>query len=377
MHVITQPPILLKSSLNNKYDDSAINWVRMIAMLSIVMVHCVIYPINDTDSDQLVPFQLIKNYQVGAYQIFNQFLRFGSIHFFLVAGFLVGKHSDSVKPLTYFTRRLSTITIPYLLSFILYWLKSILYTLYRNQKGISSDIIQLSIHKANIFLFSSAYWFVPNYILGLASLLIFRRYIDKLWFGFIWLMFAWMYGLNLHFKILAIHTSMLFLSYTFYIWLGVYLARHISLQKTAWGVKSKWWLLITICLYFISYWEGTFLTEQKVSDPFHSLRITNQLFAIALFMFLIKNNCLDKLSWLKPRRESFGIYLYHMFFAVISVRIGQYTSWWPFRYSVSYAGPTLVLLSILQGMIVYLCTLLFVKTIEASRLRWLIGLKSN
>jgi hypothetical protein len=360
---------------STKADHSFINWVRMVAMFSIVVVHSLISPQAPAkEQDVFLDSYSMTASQETAMMFLGQCMRFGTLLFFIVSGYLLGHNLTQRSPITYYTRRVRVIFFPFLIAFSLFYGKSILYH-FLNEPAVLTDFGQFAYEKFIDIFFDSPFWFIPNYFLSLAILLIFRNQLHKRWFAFVLISINLLYGINTHANwINARHNHALF-GFVFYLWFGYKAIVGNWIAKSREILSTGALVLITALLYTGALFEGLSLSDADAIDPMNSLRIMNQLFAISLFFLLARNNYLSRIPFLNPRQESFGIYLYHSFFVNAVVRLTQHFAPFEFlTYHPDYSGLTLVVLSLLRGIIVYALTLLFVKAIAASRFRWLIGL---
>ena len=81
--------------------------IRSVAMISIVMEHC--FSFNEklyNPTDQL---------SITTYAVVIQFIKFGTISFFLLAGFLIGEKFTTYSPWQYLKRRIDNTIFPWLL----------------------------------------------------------------------------------------------------------------------------------------------------------------------------------------------------------------------------------------------------------------------
>ncbi|RYC67716.1 acyltransferase family protein [Spirosoma sordidisoli] len=366
-----------------KTDYAFINWVRLIAMFSIVMVHCLTFPAPpaSTPINQLLAFptaNLMTNGQAAAILTLEQCMRFGTLHFFIVAGFLIGKTLKDGSAISYFRRRLTTIAYPFLIAFGLYYLKSLGFNIAKGEFGSLADFSSYAVDKLIVSLLDTPYWFIPTYFFSLAILLACRLYLARAWFGWILVAVNLLYAVNVYTGWLAARHNYALFGFLFYLWLGYIIGSTDAVMKSRAYISTKALAGLTIALFGFALLEIYILFNAQSGDPVNSLRLSNQLFAIALFFLLTRVNYLHKLPFLHPRTESFGIYLYHMFFVIVLGRaIDLIPQMRAFTYQADYSGLTLVILSLLRGLLIYTLTLLFVKAIATSRWRWLIGLRAG
>lgn len=380
----TSQSIETKSSklISSKSDYSFISWVRIIAMFSIVAVHCITFPSPSSKlpiraQANFPLFSLMTSDQATYLLVLEQCMRFGTLIFFMVSGFLIGVTLDNNSAWEYYKRRVNTIAIPFLIAFglyCLYFLKPVFINIILG--NTTPDVFYSTIDKIGLYLIYTPYWFIPTYFLSLAILLILRRHLLKPWFGILLISINLFYALNVHFQWIESRHSQAAVGFILYLWLGYIIARKDAIPRSMAFISNSALLGITTLLFGLSLLEIYFLYSVGAWDPVTSLRLSNQLFAISLFFLLARNNYIHRLRFIKPRIESFGIYLYHMFFLALLVRVLDYFPWLhQFNYQPTHSGLTLVLLSLARGTLVFTLTLIFVKILAASRLRWLIGLQ--
>ena len=193
--------------------------VRFWSMFAVVAIHaCQVF--GEVGGDQ-----------PGLVAIIMTPLKFGTIAFFLIAGFLAARGIEASPPGEYLSRRIKRVFFPWLvwMSLFVAWLMA---------SDVVHHSISLSLSPATLFalagltrlcLFDTSFWFVPNLLLCLALLLAFRRYLDRLIFGALLLAFSLFYAVNIYKNWIPSSHSEALLGYVFYLWLGTY-ARPSSTQ---------------------------------------------------------------------------------------------------------------------------------------------------
>jgi peptidoglycan/LPS O-acetylase OafA/YrhL len=323
-----------------------VDWIRMIAMLGIIWAHT-------------PNFEGSKNFpsldNIPLYFFFMDFFKFGVICFFLISGFLLASKIDSTPPLLYFKNRLFSTLFAYLFAF------GLIVLLFVFKSKVLNDPGALGVGQYIIFMFlESAMWFLPNYWISLAVILCFRKYLKQLWLGalFLTVTIAYTYVL-VYTDSQQPHVYALF-AYVFYLWLGYYIGRHkYHLHFQGWNP----YVLVALCglTYIFASYESFWLYTAGSPNPMTILRVGNQLFSVIAFITMVRLfNAPFNIPFLNPRKETFGIYLYHMFpLAVLAFalkilgKLGVNT----------YSDNTLVFMGwfVLKFIFVYLATLLIVK----------------
>ena len=88
-------------------------------------------------------------------------------------------------------------------------------------------------------------------------------------------------------------------------------------------MKIVHWRLIVFLLiatYFLACEEGVLLAKIGSDDPFASIRLSNILLTVLLFIAILKIRIPNKVEAFKPERFCYGIYLLHC------IIIAQFTS---------------------------------------------------
>lgn len=276
-----------------------VDWIRMIAMVGIIWAHT-------------PNFEGGKNFpsldDIPLYFFFMDFFKFGVICFFLISGFLLASKIETTPPLQYFKNRFLSTFFAYLFAFALVVLLFVFKT--RVLHDPSANTIPQYI---TLMFLESAMWFLPNYWLSLAVILCFRKYLKHIGLGVFFFMvtmiysYVYVYTENTHSHVYALF------AYVFYLWLGYYIGKNkLHLRFQTWNS----YLLISLFLisYVIASYESVLLYAAGSTNPLNILRIGNQLFSVVAFVMMVRIfNRPFQSTWLNPRKETFGIYLYHMF----------------------------------------------------------------
>ena len=273
-------------------------------MFAVVAMHCT------------VVFQLASPGDwIPAYLLCTVF-KFGTIGFFLVSGFLLEDALRSRSSGWILSNRLRKVLLPWVTWFgVTLGLLTMADALRRHSPfapGVSlGAAVSFEVTRC---LMSTALWFVPNLLLSVAALLLFRKQLHRLWFGAILLGVNLFYSANIYAEWIPASHTRAFFGFVLYLWLGCLAATRRDalgglLHRTRWG----WLLGCTAGAAALSFWEARLLRQLGSADPLNTLRVSNQIFSI-LVVF-----CLCKLPWATwPRfvdvpRHVFGIYLSHAF----------------------------------------------------------------
>lgn len=341
-----------------------IDLIRFVSMMGIVWAHVVLWPPIANGSTEL----LEDNY-MQAYIPFKQIFKFSVICFFIVSGFLLGDKISTVNGLAYFKKRFTTTTKPYLIAFLSF-LGLLMIRSYVLDRQVTESNSFLSIVKFG--LFDTFFWYLPNYLICLSIILIFRKYLKSLYLG------AALFCATLIYTVLTVYTTTYaaghataLLGFVFYLWLGAYI-RQKNIVTHILKIKTYVLLTIAVFLFIVSSLESYWLYKHSL-QYFNILRGFNQLYAVAMFALLVKLGS-TKINYgiFEPRRESFGIYLYHGFFVyfLFPKAIIMTKQYFGIEIWSAHTVPRLLLIT-LYGVCCYLLSLMLVKVLLRFKLAYL------
>lgn len=364
-------PAFTGDTVHNKakqHEYPFINLIRFLSMMGIVWAHTELVHPTFTATEYI--------YKVGHLELFipfKQVFKFAVLCFFVISGFLLGDKLDQVNILSYYKRRINSTLKPYLVAFSLYICMVLFRTYVLNRSGSQpfSTVLYFT-------FFDTLFWYLPNYLLCLFILLLFKKYLKSVYFGITLLL------INVGYTYFVVYVGQIshahptaILSYLFYLWLG------LSISQQGWINKIKALNLyfisaLLISTYIISCFESYYLYLHH-KDYFNILRFGNQLYSLCMFVFLIRIcNTNPKFGIFRPREETFGIYLYHGFFVYFI--IPKALSWsylnlninW-YHYNIYIYLFTLLLLFV----ICYLLTVFLVKAMLRFNFGYLKSTKSQ
>lgn len=337
------------------------NNVRFLSMMAIIAIHTVIaYPYTSVPAVYLI-----------------QPLKFGTIGFFLISGFLFGERMDRYSSLEYDGRRLKNVLLPWTLWYLLYCMLHI---------AAHAAHGRLSIHSADPFtplwstfstsLLDTAYWFVPNLLIALAVLLILRRALRNIATGMVFFAVSLLYGANIYGRWFPVEHPRAVFGFVFYLWLGAWGAWHFAVVEK-WLSRIPSWVMIG-CVILTN---GFALVETKVlfhlhsADPLNSLRITNQLYSVAVVLAMMRLRHAAWPRFVDVRAHTFGLYLTHSVALTVlePVLVRILPRLGPLRLWKSPFGSS-VLIPILFIVVYGGCLLMVRELLSHSWLRWTIGL---
>ncbi|RYX87312.1 hypothetical protein EON73_01655 [bacterium] len=358
---------LINDTPTPKKNYDFVDAIRAIAMVGIVTEHSIFFPESVYHpSNQL---------HYAVYATLYQFVKFGTINFFLLAGFLIGEKFTDYSPLEYLKRRIKSTVTPWLfwsLLFLLIYIIKDAVVVYRFNKGVfdykfTTDIL---FHTKLIYIYSN-YWFIPNFLCCITILLIFRKYLYSYWLGSILLLFTLLYAVNIYYTWIEPEHTTAILGFVFFLWLGAQFNKNFKAFEN-WVDQTPLllWVILTVFTLFLSVKEAFILKSMHSIDPYNSLRITNALYSISFFFLLFRIKNLNFTKILKPRETTYGIYLIHYIFVdTLLTEIFR-----PLKFDISQLQlPELIGYQLLRFAIVYLLTFGLVRLLIHTRLKWTIG----
>ncbi|HVT98990.1 MAG TPA: acyltransferase [Acidobacteriaceae bacterium] len=339
------------------------NNVRFVSMAAIIAAHTI-----DTCSGASTTWLL-------------QALKFGTIGFFLVAGFLFGERIDDYSSLQYFSRRLRSVALPWTIWYGFYSSLSLTADFaHRRVTFHSADLVSRVYAEFSKGLLDTAYWFVPNLIIALAVLLVFRRRLRDYRMGLAFLLLSLFYAANIYGGWIPVkHTRAVF-GFVFYLWLGAWGAWHFkAIEKWLSHIPMALMIALILVTNVLALGEARLLVSRHSEDALNTLRITNQLASIVVVLGIVK---LKRAVWprfVDVRAHTYGLYLTHMVALVL------------FRFVIVRALPHFISVDLVNSsraifvllpltfVAVYGGSLFIVKfMLSHKRLRWAVGVaRSN
>ncbi len=247
-------------------------------------------------------------------QVLSTPLKFGTIAFFLISGFLLGDRLRTCDPITYLSRRLKRIFVPWTCWFLLFFAMHLFAFHKSNGIPVTMTMAEAKIvwGRISYCMVDTAYWFVPNLMLGLCVLLVFRRSLYSLWLGAGLLAIDLFYVANMYEEWMPSKHTEAFLGFVFYLWLGSYVSGHLERLKRWLAGLSMYALAgLTALAALVAYGEAQVLFHRGSLDPLNTLRLSNQVFSVLVVLLLVKIGGKTWPSFVHVRRETFGIYLCH------------------------------------------------------------------
>lgn len=341
-----------------------IDHLRCISMISIVADHCFNF---DTYSFKLTA----PNFWVYAFNV--QIAKFGTVIFFLMAGFLLGDKFSEYTPSQYLGRRFKSTFKPWII-----WSVFFLVTMV-----IKDAILALRIYHDPFFFWhtvfsdlkivylDTSYWFIINFLICIGILLMFKRQLYSLKLGAALLACTLFYCVNAYFEwIYPVHTTALF-GFVFFLWLGAQLHKNWEvIERRIRTTSYPVFIALFAAVLALTLIEAYVLTERKSIEPFNTLRFSNLLYSLVAFGLLIKIRHFNT-SYFKPRETTYGIYLIH--FIIIYFVIPEILIHLNLVQPAEMSAWQLAIFMYARFITAYLLTLWLVKWINTTRFKWLIG----
>lgn len=251
-----------------------------------------------------------------------QFIKFGTIVFFILAGFLIGDKFNQYTTKQYLGRRLTTTFKPWL-----FWVTIFIILFFIDQgvrfyKGYPapgfSHPLDFLLNRIHFIIVETSFWFIINFMLCITILLVFRKYMYSLVFGGILAVLSLFYSVNLYFDWMPTGHTTALLGFVFYLWLGVILHKYFD-EFNQWVNKQSFAILLSAVLitFAISCAETLNLMHIGSTDALNTLRVTNIIYSFACFLFLYRFCNFHAIERLKPRSMTFGIHLLHHILIII------------------------------------------------------------
>lgn len=343
-----------------------IDTMRFIAMIGIVMEHS--SPLLGVKFNNLHD-QIIQTTAL-------QFIKFGTIVFFILAGFLIGDKFNKYTTKQYLGRRLNTTFRPWL-----FWVTIFIALFFIDQAvrfykgseapGLSHPLDYL-LNRIHFIIVETSFWFIINFMLCITILLVFRKYMYNIGFGIILGILSLFYSVNLYFNWMPTGHTTALLGFVFYLWLGVILHKYFDEFNKWIAKKSFTFLLMAVLITFaISCIETLNLMKLGSTDSLNTLRITNIIYSLACFLFLYRFCNFNAIDKLKPRSMTFGIHLLHHILIIIFLPMLLR----PLK--ITYANETIWSLFFMQFLIfliIYSATYALVYYIgKSKKWKWVVG----
>lgn len=341
------------------------NNVRFLSMAAIIAMHSLsVYPALHLEESPV------------AMMCLAQIFKFGTIAFFLIAGFLFGERIDEYSSLQYFRRRLSHVLLPWVVWYLCYCGLRVATDVVHQRVLLPSPGGYNFLYRECVSagLFGTAYWFVPNLLIALAVLLVLRRILRDIRVGAALMLMSLFYAANIYGHWTSVVHSRAVFGFVFYLWLGAWGAWHFStVQK--WldhipGIAMPGFAALT---YALAIGETKLLIHLHSADPMNTLRITNQVFSIVTVLAIVQVKHATWPRFVDVRTHTFGLYLAHPIgLAALKQILPHFeTPLWTSHFGAATAFP--IAFTITYGG----CLIVVRMLLSCSWLRWTVGLAAH
>ncbi|WP_316735287.1 acyltransferase [Pedobacter aquatilis] len=358
------PETIMKDKINYDFIDS----LRFIAIITIVIEHSYFWP----------SYQYFKNIDEQIIQtITMELFKFGTITFYILAGFLIGDKIHTTTSLQYLKRRFDGTFKPWL-----FWIIVFLILIYANAliifiKGGDAPAFENPLmyfwEKIKYIIVDTSFWFILNFLGSISILLLFRRYLYSKWVGLLLGTCSIFYSVDIYYHWIPSGHTTAILGFVFYLWIGVILHKYFS-QFNEWIKLIKLWhlILLSAITFSLSCFESLYIMNNHIhADPYNTLKITNIIYSLAVFLLLYKIGNPRWIKNLNPRSSTYGIHLVHY---IIIVQILP-TIFNPL--GITPAGKSsieLVIIQYIRFFIAYFASYFLVYLINKSnRIKWIVG----
>jgi probable poly-beta-1,6-N-acetyl-D-glucosamine export protein len=347
------------------------DFIRFVAMCAIIFQHSFIVEksLLIADPNSVVVFFFLK-----------VIAKIGSISFFLVSGFLLSSALDRYSPKDYLNKRVKNIFRPYILFVAIYLMLDCAGAFFGAQR--ISSFTELPAFIASKIL-GILFFTIFNYFISVMLLLSLRKFLYERWLGVTLFCCTMVYSLNVHFEFFLPHHTTAFVGFTFFLWLGANLGKQ---ETKFWnfieGVPYwKVFVLVGVTLS-VNLYETYYLLEKGATVVDSSLKFTNILYALSVFLLLSKVGNKVTFKTLNPRDETYALYLIHpIFLKVINYAIlpmlPAVTAILTINDASEVSWLTILLYQVAWFIAIYMMSLITVKVILYSPWRWIFGKQSK
>lgn len=340
--------------------------VRFMSMVSIIWVHTILFWGSATSASAVAYLQILL----------LQAMKFGTIGFFLISGYLCGEGLTRTSASSYFYRRIKVVLVPWLLwGGVWFFLAVVQYNqTVKGPKPLIGSVSWLVHHYITFVFVQSIYWFVPNFFVCLGLVLWLQGKIPDRVQGVVFLICSIGYAINIYAKLIPERHTGALLGFVLYLWLGLMTYKYRAVWER-WIEAVPWSRLAVSALVaaIAAVGEMHILLRRGTVDEFNTLRLSNQVFSVLVVMMIVK--CKRPLfpRALDVRMETFGLYLLHpiLLEALMIVQDRMSVS---LKAQIRANGAVLLVWSLSTFVGVYLLSLLLTKAIRrVPALRWTVG----
>jgi membrane-bound acyltransferase YfiQ involved in biofilm formation len=344
-----------------------VDTIRCISMIGIVFEH----------STTLAWFKYPKFWDSFLQASVIQVFKFSTIAFFLIAGFLINHKFAEYTPYQYLRNRFRNTIGPWAFWLNVFILINLINLFVRSLKGgmiteLDDGFINyLGAQYYNV-LFATSFWFILNFLICIAILLAFKKYLYDIWFGAILFLLSIFYSINMYYSWGPVgHTTALF-GFVFYLWLGAYANKHYGVVSAFIKKMPMIWFVISVVItLIINILEVVHFKSIRAEGAYNTLAASNIIYSICFFAFLLKIGPINFINkQFQPRKTTFGIYLLHHI--VLTYLITEIFR--PFHIPLdNLTVYNAIAYSVIRFVCAYSISMLIVRIILKTRFRWAIG----
>lgn len=295
-------------------------------------------------------------------------MKFGTICFYLISGFLLGEKFTETPSLTYLKRRYDNTFRPYIITLVCYLLfYSLRYFSGEDKVQNFQDYGLHLIEDSITIIFFTNYWFVINLFISLSIILLFKKYLFSYTFPALAFAVTLFYSFNIHAQYFEPRHGAALFGFIFYLWLGIFINKHKNafidfIDKTS----ITAFVIVTGLLLGLNVFEAYVLRSINSIDPLNTLKLSNQLYSLVIFSLIIKFRNINLPAVFNPKKETYGIYLYHPFFITILYKVV-----YSFSHTYFLRSDFVIMISMFAFVIIYSLTTCVVKCLNTSPIQWL------
>lgn len=221
----------------------------------------------------------------------------------------------------------------------------------------------------------TAFWFVPNMLMALGVILMWRRFLDDPRAGIVFLSVSLFYGVNIYGHWLPVlHTQATF-GFIFYFWLGAWCARHRTVvEKWLARIPAEMLIALILLTMALATAESTVLLAMGSIDPTNTLRISNQIYSLLAVLAIVK---VRRPLWprtMKVREYTFGLYLTQTVFLFLLVQILNHAiPHLPAAFSLKHGSVALMAIPFIFLFTYAGCFAIVRFLMARPKLRWIVG----
>ena len=137
--------------------------------------------------------------------------------------------------------------------------------------------------------------------------------------------------------------------------------------------RIKWSYIgvVNALFFFLSCLEVIYLAKHGSKDEYNTLRISNILYSLSMFVLLLKMGSVKFIDKkLEPRKTTFGIYLLHQ---ILIIRLIPEIFKWDKWNITTFTVTENILYSMLRFALVYGLSFFLTKLLLKTKLKWTVG----